>query len=117
MLLGFNGRLTYKYAASDPSKLDHRPNDWLVYNSIRIASEEGYRCFDFGISHKNQEGLRRFKSKWGAKESDIYYSYLLGQPDHSGGPSRAVRMAGEVIKRSPTAVCRVLGKVLYKYSQ
>ena len=49
VLLGFNGRLTYKYAASDPSKLEHRPNDWLVYNSIRIASEEGYRFFDFGI--------------------------------------------------------------------
>jgi CelD/BcsL family acetyltransferase involved in cellulose biosynthesis len=117
VLLGFNGRLTYKYAASDPSALEHRPNDWLVYNSIRIASEEGYRFFDFGISDKTQEGLRRFKSKWGATESDIFYSYLLGQPDPDGGQSRAVRIAAEVIKRSPTAVCRAFGKIFYKYSQ
>jgi lipid II:glycine glycyltransferase (peptidoglycan interpeptide bridge formation enzyme) len=117
VLLGFNGRLTYKYAASDPSALEHRPNDWLVYNAIRIASEEEYRFFDFGISDKNQEGLRRFKSKWGATESEIFYSYVLGQSDSDGGQSRAMRIAAEVIKRSPTMVCRALGSAFYKYSQ
>lgn len=117
VLLGFNGRLTYKYAASDPAALEYRPNDWLVFNSIRIASEEGYSVFDFGISDKSQDGLRRFKSKWGATETDVTYSYILGQPDIDGRPSRAVRLASEVIKRSPTFVCRALGAALYKYSQ
>ena len=117
VLLGFNGRLTYKYAASDPTALEHRPNDWLVYNSIRIAAEEGFQLFDFGISDKSQEGLRRFKSKWGAEESDIFYSYIVGEPDPDSGPSRAVLLAGEIIKRSPTLVCRLLGKAFYKYSQ
>ncbi len=117
VLLGFNRRLVYKYAASDPAALQYRPNDWLVFNAIRIASEQDYDCFDFGITDKQQDGLRRFKSKWGAAESDIFYSYLLGHPDATGGPSRAVRLAGEVIKRSPTAVCRVLGQTFYKYSQ
>ena len=117
VLLGFNGRLVYKYAASDPAALEDRPNDWLVYHSIRLAAEEGYRVFDFGITDKKQDGLRRFKSKWGAVESDIFYSFILGKPDLDGGPSRAVRLAGEVIKRSPTAVCRVLGQAFYKYSQ
>lgn len=117
VLLGFNRRLTYKYAASDPAALEYRPNDWLVFNAIRMAAEEGYRFFDFGISDKDQAGLRRFKSKWGATESDIFYSYVLGTPDEDGGPSRAVRLAGEIIKRSPTIVCRALGKAFYKYSQ
>jgi hypothetical protein len=89
----------------------------LVYNAIRIASEEGYRIFDFGITDRQQDGLRRFKSKWGATESDVHYSYVLGQPEEHGSSSRAVRLAGEVIKRSPTFVCRALGKAFYKYSQ
>lgn len=117
VLLGFNGRLVYKYAASDPAALEHRPNDLLVYNAIRIAAEEGYRCFDFGITDKKQDGLRRFKSKWGATESDVFYNYILGEPQELSELSHAVRLAAEVIKRSPTTVCRVLGKAFYKYSQ
>ncbi len=117
VLLGFNGRLVYKYAASDPTALEHRPNDWLVYNAIRLASEEGYRFFDFGITGKNQHGLRRFKSKWGAAESEIFYSYIVGQPNIDDGQSRAMQFASVVIKRSPTLVCRALGKAFYKYSQ
>jgi lipid II:glycine glycyltransferase (peptidoglycan interpeptide bridge formation enzyme) len=117
VMLGFNGRLTYKYAASEPSALEFRPNDWLVYNSIRIACEEGYRVFDFGISDKNQEGLRRFKSKWGAVETDITHSYLLGQPKTNEQSSRALQLASAIIKRSPTFVCRAVGAALYKYSQ
>ena len=67
VLLGFNGRLVYKYAASDPAALDLRPNDLLVYNAIRLAVESGFRVFDFGITDRQQTGLRRFKSKWGAQ--------------------------------------------------
>lgn len=117
VLLGFNKRLVYKYAASDPSALEHRPNDCLVHNSIRIASEEGYHCFDFGISDKKQDGLCQFKRKWGATESDIFHCYLLGEPDSSDGPSRARRIAAEVIRNCPTVVCRALGNAFYKYSQ
>ncbi len=117
VLLGFNGRLVYKYAASDPAALEDRPNDWLVYHSIQTACEEGYRVFDFGITDKHQDGLRRFKSKWGATESDTFDSYILGQPTDDHRSSRAVRLAAEIIKRSPTAVCRAIGKGFYKYSQ
>ena len=117
VMLGFNGRFIYKYAASDPAALEHRPNDWLVYNAIRTAAEEGYHVFDFGISDKSQDGLRRFKSKWGAVESDVFYNYLLGEPEPDTGPSRAMTLAAEIIKRSPTFVCRTLGRVFYKYSQ
>lgn len=117
VLLRFNGRLVYKYAASDPAALEHRPNDCLVYNSIRIAAEQGDRCFDFGISDKSQEGLRRFKSKWGATENDIFYNYVVGEPETDDGPSSLVRIASKVIQCSPTFVCRALGKTLYRYSQ
>lgn len=117
VLLGYHGRLTYKYAASDPAALQYRPNDWLVYNSIRFAVEAGFRVFDFGITDKQQDGLRRFKSKWGATEYDVSYSHILGEPDRNRDSGRAVRFASEVIKRSPTIVCRALGKAFYRYSQ
>ena len=47
-----------------------------------FAAEEGYRVFDFGITDRQQTGLRRFKSKWGAQRKRGFYSYLLGEPDN-----------------------------------
>ena len=117
VLLSSNRRLIYKYAASDPDALADRPNDWLVYHCIKMAVDNGCKYFDFGISEKAQEGLRRFKKKWGAEESDIFHNYLAGSPEVDTDPSTAVRVAGEVIKRTPTIVCKTLGRVLYKYSQ
>lgn len=117
VMLGFNKRLIYKYAASDPQGLEFRPNECLVYNSILHAVDNGYDYFDFGISDKQQEGLRRFKSKWGATESEIYYNYLMGEPQQAKEDSRAMKIAGEIIKRSPVFVCRGLGKLFYRYSQ
>jgi lipid II:glycine glycyltransferase (peptidoglycan interpeptide bridge formation enzyme) len=117
VLLTSSRRVIYKYAASDPTALADRPNDWLVYHCIKMAVDSGCRYFDFGISEKSQEGLRRFKKKWGAQERDIFHNYLAGSPDPVTEPSTVVRAAGEVIKRTPTIVCKTLGKVLYKYSQ
>ena len=82
-----------------------------------MAADRGYQVFDFGITDRQQDGLRRFKRKWGANETDVFYNYVSGQPEENGGPSRAVRYAGELIKRTPTPVCRILGKAFYKYSQ
>ncbi len=117
VLLSSNRRLIYKYAASNPDALADRPNDWLVYHCIKTAVDTGCKYFDFGISEKPQEGLRRFKKKWGARERDIFHNYLAGSPETTLAPSTAVRVAGEVIKRTPTVVCKTLGRVLYKYSQ
>lgn len=117
VLLFSNRRLIYKYAASDPAALADRPNDWLVYHCIKLAVDSGCKYYDFGISEKSQEGLRRFKKKWGAEERDIFHNFLAGSPGTNTEPSTAVRAAGEVIKRTPTIVCKTLGKVLYKYSQ
>ncbi|MDA7875221.1 GNAT family N-acetyltransferase [bacterium] len=117
VLLSSNRRLIYKYAASNPDALADRPNDWLVYHCIKMAVDTGHKYFDFGISEKSQEGLRRFKKKWGAVESDVFHNYLAGSPEVDTDPSTVVRVAGEVIKRTPTIVCKTLGRVLYKYSQ
>lgn len=115
--LSYNNRMTYKYGASNPNALEHRPNECLIHEALRITADQGYSKFDFGISSKQQEGLCRFKRKWGATESDVSYTYLIGKPEVAANESRLGRMAGQVIQRSPTVVCRALGKMFYKYSQ
>ena len=117
VLLEYNGTVLYKYGASDPSTLNYRPNDYLFDQAIRQAHEQGFRRFDFGVTSQSEEGLRRFKRKWGANETAVACYAVSGQVPDSVNDSLFVRLASAMIRRSPTFVCRVLGESLYKYSQ
>jgi CelD/BcsL family acetyltransferase involved in cellulose biosynthesis len=108
--------LIYKYAASDPEALDVRPNDWLVYNSMRLAAEEAYSQLDFGVSRLEDEGLRHFKRRWGAAEIPVHFEYLVGHAPPSGLHGLPLRMASLVIRHGPPTCCRAIGALFYKYS-
>ena len=88
----------------------------MYSNAIRIADDQGCARLDFGRSNKRDEGLCRFKRKWGATQSEVYHEHFRGQPSTSRDDSLPYRLGTLAIRRSPTIVCRVLGEMLYKYS-
>jgi CelD/BcsL family acetyltransferase involved in cellulose biosynthesis len=107
------GTVTYKYSASDASRLKLRPNNLLLWEAIRWACENGRNTFDFGRSDLENEGLRKFKGGWGSTELPVVYSSIGGEST----PRSAARfgdLAAVVIKHSPTVVCRAVGELLYK---
>jgi CelD/BcsL family acetyltransferase involved in cellulose biosynthesis len=114
VFLRAGGTVMYKYAASDERAWALRPNNVLIAEAIRRAAEEGYRRFDFGRSDFADAGLRSFKIGWGAAERPLVYS-CLGDAAASTGV-RGGRLLGKVIRRSPTAVCRIIGECLYRYA-
>ncbi|MEX0612324.1 MAG: GNAT family N-acetyltransferase [Pirellulales bacterium] len=116
VFLEFNNTVTYKYAASHPNALADRPNDWLAYNALRLAVENGYEALDFGISSRNQEGLRRFKRNWGADEIDVYTLQFVGRDKTPVEESALFKMSSILIRNSPAIVCRSLGEILYRFA-
>jgi CelD/BcsL family acetyltransferase involved in cellulose biosynthesis len=116
VFLTYNNTTTYKYAASDPAALADRPNDWLVYNALQLAQGEGYQLFDFGISDREQEGLRRFKCNWGAREIDVHTVQIVGRLKPRIEKSSLFKLTSCVIRNTPSMVCRCLGEVLYRYA-
>ena len=46
------------------SYLNHRPNDVMIWNGIRLAKERGLARFDFGLSDWDQEEHIRYKRKY-----------------------------------------------------
>lgn len=108
--------MTYKYGASHPDALDMRPNDWLFHQAIRRATEEGYSRFDFGISRLEEEGLRRFKRKWGASETAIHFEYIVGKGSESRLHSLPLSVASLAIRYGPPICCRAIGSLFYRYS-
>jgi lipid II:glycine glycyltransferase (peptidoglycan interpeptide bridge formation enzyme) len=116
VFLTFNKTTIYKYGASDPRSLEFRPNEWMMYNAIRQAAQCGHTTFDFGISERTQDGLRRFKSKWGSVETDVYNHCLAGENSRSVMVARAMPIVSLAIRHAPPIVCQTLGEVFYKYS-
>lgn len=116
VFLQFGSTLIYKYGASHPAALADRPNELLFATTLSFARDAGHARFDFGVTRTTNEGLRRFKEKWGAIESPVFHAYVRGRPPESGTPGVAHRVAGAVIRRSPTLVCRALGAALYRYA-
>jgi CelD/BcsL family acetyltransferase involved in cellulose biosynthesis len=115
VFLAWRDVLVYKYGASDPQFWEHRPNNLLFSQAIRWGCEQGYTTFDWGRSDLDQQGLREFKSGWGANEEPLAYSAVCDRPPVTGS-GRVGRAMATVIRRSPTWVCRAMGQVLYRYA-
>lgn len=115
IFLDWNGTVIYKYGASNPQYQALRPNNLLFWHAIRRASEQGRRTLDFGRTDFENEGLRAFKSSWGASEEPLVYSGVGIETSAAAGRARG--LAGLAIRRSPTTVvCRAVGEAFYRYA-
>jgi CelD/BcsL family acetyltransferase involved in cellulose biosynthesis len=119
VLLSCNGTVTYKYSASDFSSLKKRPNNLLLMDAIRWSCEAGFRTFDFGRTELENEGLRDFKSSWGAPEAELDYICLADrvaerEREPASGSLRD-RIMSTTIQRSPALVSRLAGEALYRH--
>jgi CelD/BcsL family acetyltransferase involved in cellulose biosynthesis len=115
VFLGWKQTLIYKFSASNPAALNHRPNHLIIWCAIEDACVGGMRVLDFGRSDIENVGLREFKTRWGATESPLLYTTLTaGAHAHQAG--HAPRLLQTVIRRSPPIVCRAAGELLYRYA-
>jgi CelD/BcsL family acetyltransferase involved in cellulose biosynthesis len=114
VFLHANGRLIYKFSASDEAHRRRQPNHAMLWEAIRWGCEHGCRAMDFGRSDSNDHGLREFKSGWGATERPLVYTALVGASRRSTGGA-AEEALRRVLRRSPLWLCRGLGGALYRY--
>jgi CelD/BcsL family acetyltransferase involved in cellulose biosynthesis len=115
LFLRSGGSTVYKFGASDPSFLTHRPNHLIFWTAIQDACAHGNHRFDFGRTDLGNQGLRAFKAGWGASERPLRYSSL--EPGAAAGAEGlTTRVLGLAIRRGPSWVCRGTGATLYRYA-
>jgi len=104
------------YGASDPALNHANPNNFMYYDLMRSAGQEGLRGFDFGRSKKGS-GSYAFKSRWGMTERELPYEVLLVKrtslPNFSPTNPK-FELALKVWRRLPLAVTRFLGPRLIR---
>jgi CelD/BcsL family acetyltransferase involved in cellulose biosynthesis len=116
LFLAHGPALIYKYGASDASHWELKPNHLLFWRAIGWGRENGFRELDFGKSDLASDGLRRFKSGWGAQEVPLEYMRSGRSGPGAAGSERLASALKAVISHSPALVCRATGELLYRYA-
>jgi hypothetical protein len=114
VFLLWNKTITYKYGASDPNYLKLRPNDLIFWNAINWGCDHGYDYMDMGRTDIDNAGLRTYKSRWGAKEMALFYSYAPTLPLRRS--NLLMNILNTTIRHSPDWVCRLSGECLYRFA-
>ena len=73
LFLEWKDTLYYKFNASAPDDLGHRPNDLLMWEGITYGKARGLTSMDLGLSDWDQEGLIRYKRKFATDEKTISF--------------------------------------------
>lgn len=120
MFLEWKDTLYYKFNASSPRHLSHRPNDFVIWNGIQMGKAKGFHRLDFGLSDWDQEELVRYKRKYASEEKTI--SFLRYEPN--GGPTPREREARGLLSQLtellvdesvPDSISDRAGDILYRY--
>lgn len=114
VFLHWQKTLTYKYGASSPEGLKLRPNNLLMWTAMEWGCRNGFTRFDLGRTSLSNQGLRTFKSRWGAREFPLWYASLKPRSD-GRRLERLMDLSHVVIQNSPLWVCRLSGEVFYKF--
>ena len=111
-----NGVLVAKYQGSDPDLPDKRAGYLIDWEMMVSGSTSGCHTLDLGRSDPDADGLRLYKSSWGAAEVPLVYTHIARKRPAAHQGSGAGELAAQVIRRSPVWVCRALGEVFYRWA-
>ena len=91
-------------------------NDFMYWDLMRRACEQGLKVFDFGRS-KRGTGSFDFKKNWGFEPAPLYYEYFLVADDavpEINPLNPKYRLFIQAWKRMPRAVANVIGPHIVK---
>jgi FemAB-related protein (PEP-CTERM system-associated) len=112
----FQDRVHSFYVASDDRYHELLPNNYLYFDNMRWAGQNGYCYFDFGRSKKNT-GPFEFKRRWGIVPRELPYEILLirrGDLPNFSPVNPRFQMAIRIWKKIPLSLTRILGPRLIR---
>lgn len=111
----FGPTAIFKYGASDPRFLSHRPNNLVLWEAIKWYKARGLKALSLGRTEPDNPGLLRFKRAWGAAESGLrYYRYNFQRDVFSQSPLYG-NQPRALLSKVPLCVLRLMGRVLYRH--
>jgi hypothetical protein len=111
-----NGEVIYKYGASDKAHQNLRANNLVMWEAIKLYAARGFKSLCFGRTQPENEGLRQFKTGWGADEHIInYYRFDLASNAFVLAGNTVSSKANQVFSNLPIAALKIIGGMLYRH--
>jgi len=105
------------YGGGLPEARDLKAYDFMYWEVMRTACEQGLRHFDYGRS-KRDSGSYAFKKNWGFEPTPLHYQYHLvkqqGLPDRNPNNPK-YELAVNAWKRLPLPLANFLGPFVSPY--
>ena len=105
------------YGGGVPLARDLKAYDFMYWEVMRTASEQGIRFFDYGRS-KRDSGSYSFKKNWGFEPAPLHYQYQLVKqqtlPDRNPNNPK-YELAVNTWKRLPLPLANFLGPFVSPY--
>lgn len=116
--LTHNGTLVAKYQGSDPRLPDKRAGYLIDWEMMVAGCTSGCHTLDLGRSDVDADGLRLYKSSWGAVETPLIYTHIARTPPTAAAHHGSIvqGLSRSVIRHSPLWVCRAFGEVFYRWA-
>lgn len=111
-----NGEAIYKYGASDKTWQNLRAANLVMWEAIKRYAGQGARNLCFGRTEPENEGLRQFKTGWGADEQVInYYRYDFAADAFVSKGKAVSARANQVFSNLPIPALKAIGGLLYRH--
>ena len=112
----FAGKTLYKFGASDPATDSLRPSNLVMWTAIEHLAVQGHQTLSFGRTSLGQEGLRRYKLGWGAREKSVCYLKIrVNSKGYVSHPVQSSRDSNPLLQLLPSWALKQLGSVLYPH--
>jgi hypothetical protein len=116
IFFNFDQKALYKFGASDPTADPLRPSNLVMWSAIRFLVEQGSESLCFGRTSLHQEGLRRYKLGWGAKEKEVRYLQIrIDSKGYDIAPVEQGRESNPLFSRLPLPVLKQIGVWAYPH--
>ena len=112
----FGNKALYKFGASDMSFQNVRPNNLIMWESIRYFISRGYQQFSFGKTEPDNKGLRQFKLGWGAEEKKIFtYKYNILTNKYISNQIQTAGIHIKIFSKLPIPILKLVGTLAYRH--
>lgn len=114
LLIG--NKALFKYGASLFEYQNLRPNNLLMWESIKYLKDKGFNELNFGRTELENIGLRRFKLGWGTEEKILnYYRYEFEKANSISVSAKSFVNKKMALNRFPIALLKLIGRIAYKH--
>ena len=112
----YGNKVFFKFGASDTKYQHVRANNLVMWEAIKWSCRNGYKSFCFGRTDLANNGLRQFKSGWGAQEHIInYYKYDLQKDTFVQDNQNIKRSYTKIMTKIPIPALKTIGTLLYRH--